>query len=71
MKRVSVLFGMFVGQNNMWAASAGEIVGSIPRNNVLVHRDITRMLVSVKEGTRRCTVIQSVLCSWIPVCEGH
>lgn len=44
-KRVSVLFGMFIGQSNMRAASAGEILGSIPRNNTLVHMDITRTLV--------------------------
>ena len=45
MKRVSVLFGMFIGQSNMRAVSAGEVLGSIPRNNALMHMGITRMLV--------------------------
>lgn len=44
-KRVSVLFGMFIGQSNMRAVSAGEVLGSIPRNNALMHMGITRMLV--------------------------
>lgn len=44
-KRPSMLFGMFIGQSNMRAVSAGEVLGSIPRNNTLVHMDITRMLV--------------------------
>lgn len=32
-KRVSVLFGMFIGQSNTRAASAAEVLGPIPRNN--------------------------------------
>lgn len=44
-KRVSVLFGMFVGQSNMRAVSAGEVLGSVPRSNTLVHMDFRRMLV--------------------------
>lgn len=44
-KRVSVLFGMFIGQSNMRAVSAGEVLGSVPRNDTLVHMDSTRMLV--------------------------
>lgn len=45
MKRVSVLFGMFVEQSNMRAVSAGEVLGSVPRSNTLVHMDFRRMLV--------------------------
>lgn len=45
MKRVSVLFAMFVGQSNMRAVSAGEVLGSVPRSNTLVHMDFRRMLV--------------------------
>lgn len=45
MKRVSVPFGMFIGQSNMRAVSAGKVLGLIPRNNILVQMGITRMLV--------------------------
>lgn len=51
-RRVSVLFGMFAGQSNTRAVSAGEVLGLIPRNNALGRLEITGMFVQVREDTK-------------------